>query len=457
MDILNSILLLLILIILSILFIVVSRYIRKNDKNLNKASNAIIDITSKNALIPNETAVNLLPNPYKDATAIEFRSDISSDNIVFKRLINDTLNEIDEYIQINSSPINSSGKDSNIGVNLASGFTSAFVQVGTISALNPNGLFTATVNPSFLTKFTDGTLSTMIHGSNGIARHAGFKLVSTSVFTPIITFQVLSFVTGQYYLNNITKQLERINQKLDELIELHYIEREAKVVGAFNYMRELSESNYPLSGERDFLKNIQNELKNIHEEQDIKLRRISSNKTKKSWWTKRSIENLKSQYDADRFNSHLEMKIKTKELLLVSKLVELKLNAQINDGEKITRSKKNVELVENVKKQDLEGVYEKYFNDINSISEKYYSSRTEICQEICEGAWIYEDLAKKTKDKVAMDKEEAGGILSNGKKFISDGVKMIESFDSPIAILYTPDDAGGKFYVKKSDYIKNIP
>lgn len=86
-----------------------------------------------------------------------------------------------------------------------------------IKVANPNGFFTATVNPSTLIQYSQGGFSSMVKGASGIVKHSGFVSSTVSVFAPMVIFQALSIVTGQYYLNGINKQLSNISSKIDDL------------------------------------------------------------------------------------------------------------------------------------------------------------------------------------------------------------------------------------------------
>lgn len=71
----------------------------------------------------------------------------------------------------------------------------------------PNGLFTATANPANLSKFANGTTSTMVRDSSGrLTEHAGFADIGLSAsLNPAIILsagmQVMSAISGTYYLH----------------------------------------------------------------------------------------------------------------------------------------------------------------------------------------------------------------------------------------------------------------
>jgi hypothetical protein len=87
---------------------------------------------------------------YKNITQIDAMN--GADVISFKKI---SINEIQKYNYHEITPDRIKGGLSNL--------FAAGTQIAAISALNPNGLFTATVSPQLLTLFADGTVSTMIH------------------------------------------------------------------------------------------------------------------------------------------------------------------------------------------------------------------------------------------------------------------------------------------------------
>ncbi|AZR73217.1 hypothetical protein BBF96_07365 [Anoxybacter fermentans] len=129
-----------------------------------------------------------------------------------------------------------------------------------------NGLYTATVNPASLIKYSNGTLGSIVRGQRGLFEaHAGFKPAGSAVLAPILMFQVMSIITGQYYLHGINKQLNIINEKLDELIRLNHVERSAKIKACIHVLRDLSKRKTANIEDMIQLKQAMFELKVIHE------------------------------------------------------------------------------------------------------------------------------------------------------------------------------------------------
>ncbi len=163
-----------------------------------------------------------------------------------------------------------------------------------ITSMATNGLFIATANPSTLMQLSSGGLGSAVVNGGKITQQAGFIQAGSTMFTPMIIFQVASMITGQYYMNNISKQLNSIQEKLDDLINLFHIERQAKLVKSFQIVsNNFSKTNFVLE---DFveIKIILSELANIREEYYLML--------------ENSVETIKRNNLYCNFNSHKEAK-----------------------------------------------------------------------------------------------------------------------------------------------------
>ena len=143
-----------------------------------------------------------------------------------------------------------------------------------IKVANPNGFFTATVNPSTLIQYSQGGFSSMVKGASGIAKHSGFVSSTVSVFAPMVIFQALSLVTGQYYLNGINKQLSNISSKIDDLQFFVESEDLAKINVIQNEIFDLFNKNNLTQQDFDTISNFKSELKIIKEKYKILIQKI---------------------------------------------------------------------------------------------------------------------------------------------------------------------------------------
>lgn len=215
-----------------------------------------------------------------------------------------------------------------------------------------NGLYTATAKVSDLMTYNDGTLSSIVVNGNTISNHSGFINANISVFTPMIIFQITSLLTGQYYFNNIVKQLNNIQNKLNKLLMFFMNEKYAKLTYANNFLIEMGKRNsyaiedfimfdrvkYDLSVMRyEFLYLSKQTLNNFKYEEkegvkdnllnrapiikDImdRVNKIIKNSSKEA---KKIIIKI---HESD-FHKYLELSIQADLLYQYSKIIEFKLN-----------------------------------------------------------------------------------------------------------------------------------
>lgn len=109
----------------------------------------------------------------------------------------------------------------------------------------PNGLYTATTNVSNLSKFADGTTSTIVRKNGKISGHAGFEQLNISnILNPAmivsIGLQAMSIISGTHYLNEISQELSNIQASLSELVEMHHDEKIGKLLSIRSSLSDYS-------------------------------------------------------------------------------------------------------------------------------------------------------------------------------------------------------------------------
>lgn len=107
-----------------------------------------------------------------------------------------------------------------------------------------NGLYKATVSPDKLMVYNNGTTSSITLNGKSFSNHAGFVKAGAGVFTPILVFQFASMVTGQYYFNAITNQLNAIQQGINQLLQNYHNERIAKIKVLTEKLIEFEKSDF---------------------------------------------------------------------------------------------------------------------------------------------------------------------------------------------------------------------
>ncbi len=126
---------------------------------------------------------------------------------------------------------------------LASSLLQAAVSQGLV-AESFSGLLRCNIDISKLAHSKDGFLRGFTMSEGRIAEQAKFTEVS-SICTPMLVFQVASFVTGQYYQHIITTQLNSISKRVDQILDLMEEGDKAKITNAFSELSVLSMANRP--------------------------------------------------------------------------------------------------------------------------------------------------------------------------------------------------------------------
>ncbi|PWW32341.1 hypothetical protein DFO73_101605 [Cytobacillus oceanisediminis] len=152
----------------------------------------------------------------------------------------------------------------------------------------PNGLFTATVNPATLSKFANRTTTTMVRDSSGhLVEHAGFAEVGLRAsMNPAIYLsagmQVMSAVSGTYYLKEINDQITDMDAKLEELLNIHHDTNIGRLIAARKGLSEIANREFVDTTDLSTIRNYKKTADEIHEEYIYRLKRQESEDKKLS-------------------------------------------------------------------------------------------------------------------------------------------------------------------------------
>jgi len=289
--------------------------------------------------------------------------------------------------------------------------------------------FRATVNPELLSKFSDGTYSTMIRDNNGhIISHAGFKQISPISLASNIIFQTLSLVTSQYYLHSINKKLEDIKKTVDSLKRNIYEQH----IGTLKSIEDAINIK---------IKEINNNIKDDNFKLSLEQYRREINKIVCDCEQKIKTEE-EEKINSDLFNDNID-KVKEKEkyisillqILAISNffinLINcLILNIYIEKNYDITTQK---ELIENgIEKNDslLKNSIE-FYNKIRKESSKLQSSYEKffIPQVKKTGKTTFKDVLK-TIGRVLIDEYRIPSYIAS-KKALS-RIKKIKKYEKEL-------------------------
>lgn len=154
-----------------------------NLQNKNKSENTSPELSVSDSADIEENAEKQeveLSAALSEADSIEIVSDQfdgaqSEMNLIFERV---TDSDEKQYKEI---ALDKASQVGGFGLKAGSAIGQQLYSIHQLAAQAPNGLFTATTNPALLSKLSDGTVSTMVHGSKGIVAHYGFEELKESV------------------------------------------------------------------------------------------------------------------------------------------------------------------------------------------------------------------------------------------------------------------------------------
>jgi hypothetical protein len=375
---------------------------------------------------------------YKNITQIDAMN--GADVISFKKI---NINEIQKYSYHEITPDRIKGGLSNL--------FAAGTQIAAISALNPNGLFTATVSPQLLTLFADGTVSTMIHQGGHIAAHAGFQSISATVFAPIAIMQLMSMIAGQYYMNGITKQLKNIDKKINLLIKFHHTEKIARLENSQVLIQQLCDVQYPGIEHLTQLKNVEFEVGAIYREYlsylNDSVNAISKIDDTHDLFSQNRFDKLFSLDDKSEFSSNFYMVTTSDEILHLIPIIEFMLNVKINARDN-SRNHQIDELYNKIAKYTKDSFFANSIGRV--LLEKYYTPFIDEAKNILNTTIFHQEDSKRRKKIIENRKENIEKDVLDSAETLNIKTKLVEQMTRPVEILYSINDDGKELvYIKQ--------
>lgn len=209
----------------------IQKLLQKAKSLFSKSDNVVPVLITENT-IENNTIIQQEPQKHQEL-------EILNEIIIGSEKESITLNRIPEF-----------KFDENWSTLSSSNTANFFSQVAGASAVTggamyaANGLYKATVSPDKLMVYNNGTTSSITLNGKSFSNHAGFEKAGAGVFTPILVFQFASMVTGQYYFNGITNQLNAIQQGINKLLQNYHNERIAKIKVLTEKLIEFEKSEF---------------------------------------------------------------------------------------------------------------------------------------------------------------------------------------------------------------------
>ena len=122
-------------------------------------------------------------------------------------------------------------------------------QLGLLQSQFPNILSNGATLNSYIVKFQEGLPHTMMRlkqggvsstlmGANGKIAGTASLYSTQALGIACIGFAVISFATGQYYLENIHSDLNLINQKIDKILGFLYGEKSSELLAEITFVND---------------------------------------------------------------------------------------------------------------------------------------------------------------------------------------------------------------------------
>ncbi|MGO3608397.1 MAG: hypothetical protein ACTIOL_01455 [Enterococcus sp.] len=118
----------------------------------------------------------------------------------------------------------------------------------------------------------------MVHGGEKKLEHFGFtQVTASSAINPAMVLsagmQVMSMVSGTYYLNQINSQIHQIDKKLEELVQFHHDEKVGKLKASRYGLSEIASREIVDIADINAIRSYKKTLQEIQEEYSYRLNR----------------------------------------------------------------------------------------------------------------------------------------------------------------------------------------
>lgn len=340
-------------------------------------------------------------------------------------------------------------RGSAIGANLIQGAMPALAQAQTLSQIAkaaPNGLFTATGPLSELMKYKDGTVGSIVMKGGKVANHSGFQQVALSVANPAVVvgagMQAMAMISGQYYMDKISKQLDGIEHGIERLIGFHHDANIGKLRSIENRMREIIGKMHVDETDIIALQSGIRDADSILMEYTTRLERLS----KTGQITEIQVRTIRSHLSAARELKNLRANTEEHELyysfqicLFANKLMLESKKAEFVTRMKIGETQKAIEVFE-----AFNSMYQRSFIcNASDFLDTLYKPINDKATSLVKRQWFESKKAKGELQSIDAKKADLQGHIGLMSDDGSDE-KMIRSFTEDSEILYLPSDDGSE-------------
>lgn len=276
----------------------------------------------------------------------------------------------------------------------------------------PNGLFTATANPANLSKFANGTTSTMVRdASNHLVEHAGFADVGLRAsMNPAIILsagmQVMSAVSGTYYLHKINAQITDMDAKLEELLNIHHDTNIGRLVAARKGLSEIANREFVDTTDLSAIRNYKKTADEIQEEYTYRLKRQESELILE-------IDSKAERKILSDINFTMTIAFEANKLSLFAELIEIGTRMKIGG---------QTEIINGLTRQLKQNYANSLYRNVDSEVEKVYSIRQQRSSN--------ELVDKKKKHEKSLNKLTDSPIFSGWGILAEIGIKTVVAVKS---------------------------
>lgn len=270
-----------------------------------------------------------------------------------------------------------------------SSITGSIGQLSPVLAQNASkGIFEATVPLHMLTPFRDGSFSTMIQGTNGeIIQHAGFKEVTQKLLTPLLIFQVSSFVIGQYYLHTIQTKFKKVSDQLESLKRFAKHDKLAELENIQTQIRELAQIQHPQIEHLVLINTLNVSIGKLIWYYINEIKRFEIPQQRDNKLFEKRINSLKDEICNDDFGFQMQMVAAAEEIQQIIRYTSLYLNCKYIEKEPTTNRGQYInEIIEQIMLWNPNNTFTN--KEGKHITVKYYDEILQCAQE------------KKLRDKI---------------------------------------------------------
>ncbi len=337
-------------------------------------------------------------------------------------------------------------RGSAIGANLVQGAMPALAQAQTLAQIAqaaPNGLFTATAPLTELMKYSDGTVASMVMEGGKIANHSGFQQVALSVANPAAVvgagMQAMAMISGQHYMDKISKQLDGIEHSIEWLIGFYHDENVGKLRSVEKQMKRIIDKKHVDDTDIIALQSGIREAESVLMEYKTRLERLSktgeiTDVQVRALWSRLSaakeLKNLRENTEKHELYYSFQICLFASKLMLESKKAEFATRMKVGETEKAMEA---FESFNTMYQQSL-------LKNASSFLMVLYEPIKAKAESLMKRQWLESKKAKSELESIKAGLQGHIGI------FADDGSdeEMISNFKNDIEILYLPSGDGSE-------------